>query len=74
MRILGRLVTGGLVGFAILLYLIANPAWSTHAVAAAVSLVAFVIDVYARREGRGSWLWHVVPLIAFGVVYWLEWF
>ena len=73
MKILGRLLTGGLVGFAVALFLISNPAWQVHAVAAVVSVIAVVIDLAARREGRGSWVWNVVPLVAFGVVYWLVW-
>ncbi|KAB1503966.1 hypothetical protein F7230_02345 [Corynebacterium sp. 320] len=73
MRFLARLVAGGLVVFAVVLYLIANPAWVAHAIGAAVALLAIGIDGLSRRQGRASWVWNLLAVVAFVGVYWAVW-
>ena len=73
MRILGRLLTGGLVGFAIVLLLIGNPHWAPHAIGGAVGLVAMMLEAYAARQDRSSWVFSTVAVVAFGVVLWTVW-
>ncbi|WP_312096685.1 hypothetical protein [Corynebacterium dentalis] len=74
MRILSRLITGGLVGFACVLAVLGHSMWIAHAVAAAVSFVAVMIAAVGERQGRSSRLWLVVPVIALIAVYFYAWF
>lgn len=69
MRVLGRLIAGGLVGFAVILFAIGHSQWPAHAVAAVVSVLAVVLGSH-----RGAGLWNAVPLIALVVVFFVSWF
>ena len=74
MRILSRLITGGLVGFACVLAVLGHSMWVVHTVAAIVSFVAVIIAAMGERQGRSSRIWLVVPVIALIAVYFYAWF
>ncbi|WP_238596940.1 hypothetical protein [Corynebacterium heidelbergense] len=64
---LSRLLTGGLVGFALILGVIGNPMWVGHAVGAAIAVLACFASV------RSRW-WAVVPYIVVVTLFFVEWY
>ncbi len=66
MKVLARLLTGGLVGFAVLLIFMGHPAWIAHTAAAAVSVIATIL-------GRRSRWWDAIPFLAVVIIYFTQW-
>ncbi|WP_459611300.1 hypothetical protein [Corynebacterium urogenitale] len=74
MHVLSRLITGGLVGFAIVLAVLGHSMWIPHVFAAGVSVLAVLFASVAMHQGRRAGLWHAVPFVAAVVVYFVAWF
>lgn len=73
MRLLGRLIAGGLFGLAVALLVLGNGMWVAHAVGAAVAIVCMGIEAAARAKGQGSWVWSWLPIVVLGVVIYVCW-
>lgn len=74
MHVLSRLITGGLVSFAVVLAFLGHSMWVAHAVAAGISLLAVLFASMARRQDRTAGWWLIVPPIAMVVLYFVAWF
>lgn len=74
MHVLSRLVTGGLVGFAVVLAVLGHSMWIPHVVGAGLAVLSVLFASVAMRQQRPAGWWHVVPLIVAVVLYFIAWF
>lgn len=74
MRVLSRLITGGLFGFACVLAVLGHSQWIAHAIGAGVSCVALILAAAGERRGSRSMIWLFVPLLALVAVFFYSWF
>lgn len=74
MRVGGKLIAGGLVGFACIFALIGHSEWTAHAVAALVACLAIVVALAAEKRGQRAAAWYAVPYLALVALFFYAWF
>lgn len=73
MKVFSRLITGGLVGFAVVLAILGHSQWIAHALAAGLSMLAVLFASVGEHKGRRANWWLVVPPVALVAVYFYSW-
>lgn len=74
MHVLSRTITGGLVGFAVVLTFLGHSAWIAHVIGAVLACISVGFSSRSRRRGESAGIWLLVPFAAAVALYFYAWF
>ncbi|MBC2681914.1 hypothetical protein GSS87_05825 [Corynebacterium sp. 4HC-13] len=71
---MSRTITGGLVGFAVVLTFLGHSAWVAHIIGAGIACVSVAFASRCRHRGERAGIWILVPFVTAVALYFYAWF